>query len=149
MNSPLGEGILIFGGSGLVGSAIAKSFRTENFTLPNEVITPTHSEVDLLDYNALEKYISEVSPNMIVMAAGLVGGISFNATHQSELYSSNMLMNYNLLKVAFDLRVSKFLLISSSCLYPAKLAPPFGEDSIFNGLPEPTNDGYAAARSSE
>lgn len=146
MISPLGESILIFGGSGLVGSAIAESFQSEDFALPNQVITPTRSEVDLIDYKAVKKYISDVSPNMIIMAAGLVGGISFNATHQEELYSSNLLMNYNLLKVAFDLRVSKFLLISSSCLYPAKLAPPFSEGSIFMGLPEPTNDGYAAAK---
>ena len=146
MTVPLGESILIFGGSGLVGSAIVKSFESEDFKLPNKVFSPTHSEVDLLDYSALHKYISGVSPNIIIMAAGLVGGISFNATHQAELYTSNLLMNYNLLKVAFDLGVSKFLLISSSCLYPSKLDPPFREESIFMGLPEPTNDGYAAAK---
>ncbi len=80
------------------------------------------------------------------MAAGQVGGISYNASHQAEMYASNLLMNYNLLKVAFDLKIPKVMLISSSCLYPAKLPPPFSEDSIFIGLPESTNDGYAAAK---
>lgn len=140
------ERILILGGSGLVGSAIRKRFHEGSLAQSNEVFAPSHAEVDLLDLSLVMNFVREVSPTLIIMAAGQVGGISFNASHQSEQYSSNLLMNYNLLKVGFDLRISKLLLISSSCLYPANLLPPFSEESVFLGLPESTNDGYAAAK---
>jgi GDP-L-fucose synthase len=146
INSKSKENIVIFGGSGLVGSAIATRFQTDSSVRPSQVFSPLHSEIDLADSHLLKEYITGVSPELIIMAAGEVGGISYNASHQAEMYSSNLIMNYNLLKVAFELKVSKLLLVSSSCLYPAHLPPPFLEDNIFSGLPESTNDGYAAAK---
>ena len=146
MTTLLEEKVVVFGGTGLVGSAIKLRFQAKEFGYERRVLAPLSSEVNLLEYDSVRNYIEAISPSLIVMAAGHVGGISFNTKNQAELFSSNLLMNFNLLKAAFDLRITKLVLISSSCLYPANLNSPFSEDSLFMGLPEPTNDGYAAAK---
>lgn len=61
-----GQKILLFGGTGFIGSAIADVFK-DSFT----VIAPLHAGIDLTNINSLQKYISEEKPDVIIYAAGL------------------------------------------------------------------------------
>lgn len=58
--------ILLFGGSGFVGSAIANAFK-DSYT----VIAPTHAEIDVTDFYGLKKNILQTKPDFIIYASGL------------------------------------------------------------------------------
>jgi GDP-L-fucose synthase len=134
--------ICLFGSSGLVGSGIRR-----NLTDFSELLLPSKNEVNLEIYSQINNYLKIARPDLIIMAAGLVGGINFNIANQLSLFESNLLMNLNLLKASYENKISKFCLISSSCIYPSIEARPYTESKIFNGLPEQSNEGYALAKS--
>lgn len=57
--------ILIFGESGLLGSNLKKHFK--NY----KVLAPSHKDLDLLNINHAESFISEQNPEFIIYAAGI------------------------------------------------------------------------------
>lgn len=59
------ERILIFGGSGQIGS-VAKVKLAETF----EILAPTHQDLDLLKKDELHKFIIKTKPSQILFAAG-------------------------------------------------------------------------------
>jgi dTDP-4-dehydrorhamnose reductase len=61
-----GNKMIIFGSSGLVGSAIAEGLR-DSYSL----LTPTHGEVDVTNQQQVTGYITRVRPDYIIYAAGL------------------------------------------------------------------------------
>lgn len=136
---------VIFGSTGLVGSGIRDALRTSSaFT---QILTPTHGEVDLLNMDSVTSYLSKTLPDFVIMAAGQVGGILFNSTAQQEQFNSNFFMNFNLIEACLTSKISNLYLISSSCIYPEHATIPMTEGEIFHGLPHPTNEGYAIAKS--
>lgn len=58
--------ILIYGGSGLVGSALVEGLR-ENF----EIIAPTHKELELSKLQQIKDHIIKINPQQIIYAAGI------------------------------------------------------------------------------
>jgi GDP-L-fucose synthase len=133
---------VLFGGSGLVGSGIRRAFDQSNL----KIACPPRDQVDLLDTDSIKRYFELMKPKSVIMAAGVVGGISFNSGNQVSQYSKNLMMNYNLLTACSEFGIDKLLLVSSSCIYPTNSKTPIAESSLFEGPPEPTNVGYAAAK---
>jgi GDP-L-fucose synthase len=66
--------ILLTGGSGMVGRNLLEHSCIDNF----EVLAPPSSELNLLDFKAVQKYLERFEPNLIIHAAGKVGGIQAN-----------------------------------------------------------------------
>lgn len=60
--------ILLFGGSGLIGSRIKQLLENKY-----RVTTPTHLKVDVTDKTRVEQIIQTVKPDYIIYAAGLTG----------------------------------------------------------------------------
>jgi GDP-L-fucose synthase len=83
---------------------------------------------------------------MIIHAAGIVGGIQANMANPVRFLVDNMKMGLNILMAAKDYNITKFLNLSSSCMYPKDALNPLGEDLILKGELEPTNEGYALAK---
>jgi nucleoside-diphosphate-sugar epimerase len=57
-----------------------------------------------------------------------------------------MQMGLNILTASNDAGITKFLNLSSSCMYPRDAVNPLSEDLILKGELEPTNEGYALAK---
>src|SRR5258708_39818493 len=57
--------ILLFGGSGFLGSRLLTKLK------PNEVVAPTHTELDLLNIENVYKLIDKIQPEVIIYAAGI------------------------------------------------------------------------------
>jgi len=67
------------------------------------------------------------------MAAAKVGGIHANNTYPAEFIYDNLAIASNTIHAAYKNRVSRFLFLGSSCIYP-KLAPqPLNEGSLLSG----------------
>ena len=134
--------ILLTGSNGMVGKNILE--QAVNFS--HTFLSPCSQELNLLDKSSLIEYLSLHQVDMIVHAAGIVGGIQANMAHPVRFLVDNMQMGLNILTAAKDCHVKNFINLSSSCMYPRDAKNPLAEDLILKGELEPTNEGYALAK---
>lgn len=134
--------ILLFGSTGMVGKNIMLSDISKKYTF----LHPSRDEVDLEIYNEVYNYIEIHKPDIIINAAGLVGGIIKNSKNNYNFLDKNIAINYNIIKSAQENNVNNLLNISSSCIYPKNHDLPLKEEDILTGELEQTNEGYALAK---
>lgn len=135
--------VLITGSSGMVGKNLTQFFqKNTNF----ELITPSSSDLNLLDGISVEKFILKNKPDVIVHCAGKVGGIQANISLPYTFLNNNLLMGVNLVNAAIKGNIEKLVNLGSSCMYPKEKEGPYLEEDILNGKLEPTNEGYAIAK---
>jgi len=134
--------ILITGSNGMVGRNIVEFEKSKNYTL----LTPTSSELNLLDRSSVDDYIKENHPDIVIHCAGRVGGIQANVAHPVDFLVHNTQMGLNIIMSSYEAGIKKFINMSSSCMYPREAKNPLGEDLILKGELEPTNEGYAIAK---
>ncbi|MGI8426711.1 MAG: GDP-L-fucose synthase family protein [Actinomycetota bacterium] len=146
MRSPYdlrGKRVWIAGHTGLVGSALLRRLTHEAVS---EIITASSSEVDLRRQDATEAFVAKTRPQVVLMAAGTVGGIKANMSAQAEFTYDNLMIAANTIEAARHASVEKFVLLGSSCIYPRNAPQPIAEDALLTGPLEPTNEGYAVAK---
>ena len=134
--------ILLTGSHGMVGRNIIEHPLASKY----EILSPTSKELDLLDVGGVQDYISTNKPDMVIHAAGIVGGIQKNISQPVKFLVDNMYMGLNILTTSRDFGVKKFMNLSSSCVYPKNADSPLSEDLILKGELESTNEGYALAK---
>ena len=134
--------ILVAGGSGLVGSAIVREFKRLN----QNVIGISSKDIDLLDRNNTFEFINNLKPTAIIDSAAKVGGIGGNNSYPVEFLSQNLQIQSNLMDAAHSAKVSKFVFLGSSCIYPRDCAQPIKEEYLLTGALEQTNSAYAVAK---
>jgi len=111
-----------------------------------ELIVRSHSELDLLDAEAVDAFLLKERPEQIYLAAALVGGILANNTRPADFIVSNLGIQLNVITGAYRAGVSKLLFLGSSCIYPKHAPQPIKEEALLTGPLEPTNDAYAVAK---
>jgi GDP-L-fucose synthase len=137
-----GRRIFVAGHRGMVGSALVRRFARE----PCEVVCAERGTLDLTRQADTERWLSDKKPDVVVVAAGLVGGIAYNSVCPVDFLANNLAIELNLISGSFAVGVRKLLFLGSSCIYP-KLAPqPMREDMLLTGALEPTNESYAVAK---
>lgn len=134
--------ILLTGASGMVGRNVTESPRSRDY----ELLTPSHKELDLTAKAAVTAYLEKTRPDMVIHAAGTVGGIAANSQRPLKFLTENLDMGRNIIGGAYLAGVKKFLNLGSSCMYPRNHDTPLTEDMILTGELEPTNEGYALAK---
>ena len=134
--------IVVAGSTGLVGSAIKTSLQDENW----EVIEINRSIIDLRNLEETRKFLEKVRPYAVVDAAAIVGGIGANNSKPVEFLSQNLQIQNNLMDAAFHAKVSKFIFLGSSCIYPRDCPQPIKEEYLMTGPLEKTNSAYAIAK---
>ncbi|WP_410510994.1 GDP-L-fucose synthase [Paenibacillus sp. BR2-3] len=136
--------ILLTGAAGLVGKNILE--HPELKEISSKWLTPTRSELNLLDYPNVKRYIETHKPDLIIHAAGTVGGIQANIDQPVRFLIENLDMGRNVVAAAKQGGIKKMINLGSSCMYP-KLAPnPLREEMMLSGELESTNEGYALAK---
>ena len=136
--------ICVFGANGLAGRGIAQALKRSSDI--HVTLEPSRSDINLENLEKTKEYLSYHQPDCVIMAAGKVGGIQYNIQNQLNQYSTNLLINENVINACATLNIKRLFLLSSSCIYPRNLATPMREEEIFDGLPEFTNEGYALAK---
>ena len=134
--------ILVTGGNGMVGKNILEHHKASNY----EILAPSSSELNLRDFDSVDSYIKQNKPDVIIHAAGLVGGIQANMARPVDFLVFNLDMGRNIIMAAKDNGVKYFLNMASSCMYPREAQNPLQEELILKGELEPTNEGYAIAK---
>ena len=135
--------IYVAGHRGLVGSAIIRALKQKGF---ENLITRTHSELELMDSAAVRKFFKETKPEYVFLAAAKVGGIHANSTYPADFIRENLLVQTNVIHEAWRHGVEKLMFLGSSCIYPKLCPQPIKEEYLLTGELEATNDAYALAK---
>jgi GDP-L-fucose synthase len=141
-NSPK---IYVAGHRGMVGSAIVRQLLAQGHP-PENIVTKTHSELDLTDQVAVKNFFKKELPDQVYLAAAKVGGIHANNTYPAEFIYSNLMVETNVIDSSFRNGVKKLLFLGSSCIYPKLAKQPMPENALLTGTLEPTNEPYAIAK---
>ena len=139
----LKSSIYVAGHTGLVGSAILRVLKQRGF---KNIITRTHSELELLNTVSVKKFFNETKPEYVFLAAARVGGIHANKTFAAAFIRENLTVQTNVIHEAWKNEVKKLLFLGSSCIYPKFCPQPIREEYFLSGKLEPTNDAYAIAK---
>ena len=135
--------ILVTGSTGLIGNALLRILLQKGFS---NIITPKHSELDLLNQEVVSQYFDRNRPKYVFHLAAKVGGIQANINFPANFIYENTIMQANIFEAAHRHNVEKLLFPGSACTYP-KLAPqPIHENQLGNGPIEPTNIAYGTAK---
>ena len=135
--------IYVAGHNGMVGSAILRELKKQGYT---NIITRSHSELDLCRQDEVEKFFKEEKPEYVFLAAAKVGGIIANENALADFLYENMILEMNVIHEAWKNGCKKLEFLGSSCIYP-KLAPqPLKESYLLTGELEKTNEAYALAK---
>lgn len=135
--------IYVAGHRGLVGSAIWKNLESRGYT---NLVGRTHSELDLTDQNAVQKFFDAERPDAVVLAAAFVGGIMANSLYRADFIMQNLKMQCNVIGNAYSHGVKKLLFLGSTCIYPKDAPQPMREDALLTSPLEYTNEEYAIAK---
>ena len=134
--------ILLTGSGGMVGRNLLEHPAIGEF----DVLAPRSSELDLCDFSAVQTYLRKHQPDMVIHAAGKVGGIQANMREPVGFLLDNLDMGRNIVWASRQAGIKRLLNLGSSCMYPRNHNEPLREELVLKGELEPTNEGYALAK---
>jgi GDP-L-fucose synthase len=137
--------ILLTGGYGFLGSAVYEKLLSKGYTKEN-IFRFRSSEFNLLKENDVSKLFSLHNPDLVIHAAGDVGGIGYSKKNPGTQLFNNSLMNLLTFHYSKLSKVKKFIGIGSVCSYPKFAKTPFIEDYLWQGYPEETNAAYGISK---
>ncbi len=135
--------LFIAGHRGMIGSAFVRRFSAAGFT---QLIVRGHDELDLTDKPAVAAFFAEQRPDVVILAAGKVGGIVENLTYPADFITRNLEIQTNVIQCAHHYGVQRLLFFASSCMYPRECPQPMAEGALLSGKPEVTSMAYAMAK---
>ena len=135
--------IYVAGHRGMVGSAIVRELKRQGY---NNIITRTHSQLDLINQQAVNKFFSAEKPDYVFLAAAKVGGIEANQSALADFMYDNMMLEMNVIHAAWRNGVKKLEFLGSSCIYPRLAPQPMPESCLLTSSLEQTNEAYALAK---
>lgn len=116
------------------------------FFAANETLAPSSRRLNLLNKSETVAYVKTEAPDLIIHAAGTVGGIQANLREPVKFLLDNLNMGQNLVMAAAKNGVKQLINLGSSCMYPRGNETPLHETQVLTGELEPTNEGYALAK---
>jgi GDP-L-fucose synthase len=137
-----GKRVWVAGHKGMVGSAVVERLDSEEC----EILIVPRPELDLRNQQAVERWMTKLRPDVVVLAAAKVGGIMANNSYPVDFLYDNLMIETNIINSAWKAGVAKLLFLGSSCIYPKFAPQPIKESALLSGPLEPTNQWYAIAK---
>src|SRR5690242_841001 len=105
-----GKKVFVAGHKGMVGSAIVRRLASERCT----VLTVDRRHVDLADAEQTKRWFEESRPEVVVHAAGKVGGIAANNSLPVDFLCENLHLELNVISASHSVGVERLLFLGSS-----------------------------------
>jgi GDP-L-fucose synthase len=125
---------IVTGGTGLIGS---------EFSFKDKL---TSKKYDLTNSIEVQRMMANYLPEAIIHTAAKVGGVGANMEFPATLCRDNLLMNTNIIDMAYRFGVKKLICFLSTCIFPDDVTYPLTEDKIHLGPPHISNAPYAYAK---
>lgn len=135
--------IYVAGHRGMVGGAIMRGLQFQGYT---NIVTRTHSELDLISQGAVNAFFEAEKPQYVFLAAAKVGGIHANNVYRGEFIYQNLMIQNNVIHASYLNGVDRLMFLGSSCIYPREAPQPIKEEYLLVGPLEQTNQPYAIAK---
>jgi nucleoside-diphosphate-sugar epimerase len=150
--------VLVGGGAGFLGSYLtpqlleagAKVTVVDNFdnssidSLARVIDQIEFVEGDLRDAQTCDRMTR--SKDVVMNLAAKAFGMEYSRAHNGEMLVYNLLSTLTALEAARKNSVERFLIVSSSCVYPDEAPIPTPELDTFTDMPESVNQGYGWAK---
>ena len=143
MNINKNSKIYVAGHKGLVGSAIVRRLKFNNY---KNILTVDKKYLDLSDQKKVYQFLRKNKPKAIIIAAAKVGGIAANNKYRADFIHENLIIQSNLIHGAFLNKINNLIFLGSSCVYPRNCKQPIKEEYLLKGGLEYTNEPYAIAK---
>jgi GDP-L-fucose synthase len=134
--------IFIAGQEGMVGKAVYKLLKRKKYIIAE----CKRKDLDLCNQSKVGEWFKKNKPDIVINAAGKVGGILDNSIYKHQYIYTNTMIGLNLLKNSLDHNVKKFINLGSACIYPKINKQPIKESSLLSSKLEESNEGYAIAK---
>jgi GDP-L-fucose synthase len=135
--------VYVAGHRGLVGSALVRALELNGY---NNLVLKSRMELDLTDFVQVEQFFFDENPEYVFLGAAKVGGILANNTYPADFIRENLLIQSNIIHLAWKSGIKKLLFLGSSCIYPRDCLQPIKEEYLLTGKLEYTNEPYAIAK---
>ena len=137
------QNLFIAGHNGMVGRSLLRIFKNN---MKFNILTENRNKLDLTNKNKVYNWFNKNKPNVVINAAGKVGGIIANSVDTVDFLNDNVQIGLNLLNASNEYNVKKYINIGSSCIYPKFSKQPIQEKYLLEGKLEETNKCYALAK---
>ena len=114
--------IVLFGASGKLGKELAKLY---------DVITPTHKEIDIIEFNKVSGYLKKIKPYVVIHAAALVGAKECEEDKKTA-YETNVIGTYCIAKACQENNI-KLVYLSTDTIFDGEKGN-YKEDDIPNPI---------------
>jgi len=105
--------VLLTGATGFVGQNLVASLSQYYSIIPMG-----SKPCDLREQDACRRNIKQIKPDVIIHAAGTVGGIGANKENPGKFMYENLIMGTNIIHEAMVNNISKLILLGTVCAYP-------------------------------
>ena len=135
--------IFVAGHLGMAGAAICRSLHNRGY---KNILKVERKELDLRDKISVENWFLANRPQVTIIAAAKVGGISANNKYPTGFLLDNLQIQNNLIESSWTNGIKRLLFLGSSCIYPKYAEQPIREEALLSGYLESTNESYAIAK---
>ncbi len=136
--------VTVTGGKGFLGSHLVEKMRKEKHC--KNVFIADLPEYDLRSLEGIKKMFLDQNPDVVIHLAAKVGGIGINRLKPGEFFYDNLIMGVQLMELARQSHVEKFVGLGTVCAYPKFTPVPFKEEDLWGGYPEETNAPYGLSK---
>ncbi len=135
--------IMVTGGSGFLGNYVVQKLKDRGC---KDIFIPKIEDYDLVQMEAVKKAYRDAQPNIVIHLAAVVGGIGANRENPGKYFYDNLMMGVQMMEVARQVGIEKFVALGTICSYPKFTPVPFKEENLWDGYPEETNAPYGLAK---
>ena len=127
----------------MIGSAVIRKLKELKY---KKIYFQNKKQLDLRNQNKVYKYINNIKPDAVILAAAKVGGIKANNTFRGEFIFDNLSIQNNVIDASYKNGVKNLIFLGSSCIYPKNSKQPIKESYLLSNYLEKTNEPHAIAK---